>query len=249
MKLKARTVFALLVALIFATGLSGCRRVVLVGNSLLGCSREAVVKAINGNNGNSWVYTEHIWGGSTAYNNPINQEIYGSGMAAAFQHPDVAVLSFATNDMLKVAHESIRLDSAIQAMQTLINQAVASGAMCIVLLESSHRLNGDHDVNPRFEKHMDEWFYHWHEEVGEQEYLGIPYNLLIANISEEVEANMDNYIEDYIHFTQAGADLAAKAIVEQINECPEGRWNFGKNTLKSGVTYPKNPHLEYTINL
>ena len=249
MEKKAWMLFALLVTLVLVTGLHGCRRVALIGDSLLGCARDQIVNAINSNNGNSWVYTEHIWGGCTAYNNPINQKIYGDGIEAAFEYPDVAVMSFAGNDMSRVANDVISIESATQAMQTLINQAVAAGAMCIVMLESSHRLRGDFEINPRFEMHMDEWFYYWHEQVGEHEFLGIPYTLLIANISEEVEANMDKYIGDYIHFTLDGAALAASAIVEQINYCPEGRWIFGSNELKPEAIYPKNPYLEYGGNL
>jgi hypothetical protein len=159
MKMKAWVFFTLLTTLALVAGLHGCRRVALIGDSLLGCSRDQVVSAINSNNGNSWVYTEHIWNGCTAYTNPVNQKIYGDGIEAAFEYPDVAVLSFAGNDMGRVAHDVISIESAIQAMQTLINQAVTAGAMCIVMLESSHRLRGDFAISPRFEMHMDEWFY------------------------------------------------------------------------------------------
>ena len=90
--------------------------------------------------------------------------------------------------------------------------------------------------------HMDEWFDHWHRRAGDNEYLGIPYKLLIADISSEIAADIDTYIADYIHFTQAGADLAANAMVEQINLCPEGRWLFGENAPKEGAEFPANPH-------
>jgi hypothetical protein len=112
MKMKAWTVFTLLTTLALVVGLHGCRRVALIGDSLLGCSRDQVVSAINSNNGNSWVYTEHIWNGCTAYNNPVNQKIYGDGIEAAFEYPDVAVLSFAANDMGRVANDVISIESA-----------------------------------------------------------------------------------------------------------------------------------------
>ena len=233
---------AVLCVLFLVSGLNACRRVTLVGDSLLGCAQEQFVNAINANNGNSWVYTQQVWGGCTAYNNPINQEIYSKGLEEAFGRPDVVVFSFATNDMGVVTQDIISLESAIQSMQTLMNQAVASGASCIVMLEASHRLRGDVALGARFEMHMDEWFDHWHSLAGDNEYLGIPYKLLIADISSEIAADIDTYIADYIHFTQAGADLAANAMVEQINLCPEGRWLFGENAPKEGAEFPANPH-------
>jgi hypothetical protein len=242
--LKKILLAALIVLLALAANLHGCRRVSLVGDSLLGCARDTIVKAINNNDGESWVYKEHIWNGCTAYNNPVNQEIYSIGMASAFSYPDTVVFSFAGNDMSRVAGDVITIESAIQSMQTLMNHAVVAGAQCIVMLESSHRLRGDWDINPRFEMHMDDWFDHWHRRVGDNEFLGTPYTLLIADISEQVEADIDTYIADYIHFTEAGGQLAAAAIVEQINQCPSGRWIFGTNTLQEGASYPPNPYLE-----
>ena len=124
---------------------------------------------------------------------------------------------------------------------------MVAGAQCVVLLESTHRLRGDIDINPRFEMHMDDWFAYWHQREGENEFLGIPYTLLIADISEQVEADLDTYIADYVHFTQAGAELAARAITEQINRCPQGRWVFGTNELHPDALYPANPYMEYVI--
>lgn len=245
MKHYQRMLIAISLIILSVTSLHGCRRVALVGDSLLGCAREAIVTAINENDGESWVYTEHVWGGSTAWNNPINQEIYGAGLYQAFHGPDVLVFSFASNDMGRVAHDVVTMDSAVQSMQALINQSVAAGAMCVVMLESSHRLRGDHQLSARFELHMDEWFDYWHQQVGDKEYLGIPYTLLIANISQQVESDMDLYIADYIHFTEAGALLAASAITEQINLCPEGRWIFGTAEMVPGASYPQNPFKEY----
>jgi lysophospholipase L1-like esterase len=228
----------------FLVGINGCRRVTLVGDSLFACSRDALVNAINGNNGMSWVYTEHIKSGCTSYNNPINQQIYTQGVEVAFGRPDVVVFSLGGNDMGKVTKDKITLESAIESFQTLVNQAVVAGASCIVLLESSHRFNADVPLNARFEMHMDDWYYHWHRRSGDNEYLGLPYKLLIADISEEIEANMDFYIFDYIHFNEAGAELAATAVVEQINHCPEGRWIFGANALKPEASFPENPYME-----
>lgn len=248
--MKKRIWLVVAVLLIFlgvGAGLNGCRRVTLVGDSLFGCAKDTIINAINSNGGNSWVYKEHIWGGCTAYNNPVNHEIYSKGMEEAFSYADVVAFSLGSNDMLVVTMDKISMDSAIQAMQALMNQAVASGASCVVLFESSHRLRGDVPLGARFEMHMDEWFEHWHRNAGDNEYLGIPYKLLIADISEEIEANMDQYIVDYIHFNEAGAELAATAIVEQINMCPEGRWIFGTNVLKTDAAYAPNPHSEYKI--
>ena len=235
-------------ALILVFGLHACRRVTLVGDSLLGCAQDKFVQAINDNNGDSWVYTEHVLGGCTAYNNPINHLIYSEGIEDSFGRPDVVVFSFATNDMMSVAQDTISFESAIQAMQTLMNQAVISGATCIVMLEASHRLRADVPSGARFQMHMDEWFDHWHRRAGDNKYLGIPYKLLIADISSEIEADIDTYISDYIHFTDAGSDLAAKAMVEQINLCPEGRWTFGENSLKPDAEFPPNPHLENRVD-
>ena len=95
--------------------------------------------------------------------------------------------------------------------------------MCVVLLESSHKFRGDHPLNARFKMHMDTWFEHWHHQEGDNEYLGLPYKLLIADISKEIASDIDKYIGDYIHFNMTGAKLAAAAVVEQINHCPEGQ--------------------------
>lgn len=245
MEHKQRTMFTTLLIIMAVISLQGCRRVTLVGDSLLSGTRDTIIRAIDRNNGESWVYTEHLWAGSTAYNNPINHDIYSIGMAKAFGMPDVVVFSFAGNDMGRVSRDMIAIESAIEAMQTLMNQAVTAGAMCIVMLESTHRLRGDFAINPRFELHMDDWFDHWHRQVGENEFLGIPYTFLIADISEQVEADLDTYIGDYIHFNAVGAELMAAAIVEQINQCPEGRWIFGAYELDPQASYAPNPYREY----
>ena len=232
----------LVVAVMFGT--HGCRRVTLVGDSLLGCARDTFVSAINANNGESWVYEEQIKGGCTSYNNPINEVIYSKGMEAAFNRPDVVVLSFGTNDMNQVAHDNISMESAIQSLQTLVNQAVVAGATCVVMLESSHQYRADTPLGARFKMHMDEWFEYWHRRSGPNEYLGLRYQLLIADISDEIEGNMDAYLSDYIHFNSDGARLAAEALVERINQCPEGRWIFGEETLKPDAEFPDNPYPE-----
>lgn len=226
--------------------LSGCRRVSIVTNSLVsgGCG-EQVIARINDNNAQSWVYKTDIWPGSTAYNNPVNHMIYEQGVESAFGFPDVVVLSFGTNDMAYVTKEHISYQSAVQSMQTLINQAVASGANCIVLLEASHSLWGDPEDNPVYTMHMDNWFDHWGSQIGENEHLGIAYRFLIADISDEIHADPTKYLLDYIHLNTAGAQLAAEAIVEQINRCPEGRWIFSENQRKPGASYPDNPYMSY----
>jgi lysophospholipase L1-like esterase len=243
---------------------AGCRRVTLVGDSLIACALDEIVCAINNNDEDSFVYTQHVWGGSTAYNNPINKEIYRDGVHtaynnpinkeiyrdgvhAAFGVPDAVVFSFGGNDMGQVLRGSISFSSAVQSMQTLINQAVVSGAQCIVMLESSHKFRASEPspINDEYQYLMDEWFDHWHSQVGVDAYLGMEYTLLIADISDEVQANMDKYIADYIHFTKAGAELAAAAIVEQVNQCPEGRWEWGENRLKPGAHYHPNPYVSY----
>jgi lysophospholipase L1-like esterase len=239
--------FAVILAILAVSVLSGCRRVTLIGDSLFAGTRDTIVQAINDNDGESWVYTEHLWPGSTCYNNPVNHEIYGEGIVRAFGMPDVVVFSFATNDMGRVLRDAISMESAIESMQTLINQSVAAGSMCVVMFESSHRLRGNFADNPTLEMYMDDWSDHWHRKVGENTYLGIPYTFLIADISAQVEADLDAYIGDYIHLNQAGAELAAAAVVEQINQCPQGRWVFGENVLRADAAYPVNPYLEYVI--
>jgi hypothetical protein len=108
--------------LFVVSSLNACRRVTLVSDSLLGGAvQEKFVHAINSNYGDSWVYTQHVLGGCTAYNNPINQEIYGKGIEEAFGRPDVVVFSFATNEMMGVTKDIISFESAIQSMQTLMN--------------------------------------------------------------------------------------------------------------------------------
>lgn len=227
--------------------LSGCRRVSIVTNSLVsgGCG-EQVVARINDNNEQSWVYKTSIWPGSTAYNNPVNHIIYKQGVVSAFGLPDVVLLSFGTNDMGYVTRGEISYESAVQSMQTLINQAVVSGANCIVLLEASHSFLGDPAIDPTYTMHMDNWFDHWGNLVGDNEYLGIAYRFLIADVSDEVHADPTKYLTGFIHLNKEGGALVAEAIVEQINRCPEGRWIFGEDQLKPGASYPDNPYMSYT---
>lgn len=238
---------ALVLLAVISGGLNSCRRVTLVGDSLIGVAQETFVTAINENAEQSWVYTQHVWFGSTAYSNPINHKIYSQGMEKAFGQPDVVVFSFATNDMFRVTDDQISMDSAIQAMQTLINQAVVAGAMCIVILESSHRLRDSHPQSARFGMHMDTWFDHWHRSKGSNEYLGLPYTLLMADVSGTIASNIDKYLGDSIHFNMAGAELAAAAIVEQINRCPQGRWIYGADAMRPDVHIPDSPYREYSI--
>ena len=94
---------------------------------------------------------------------------------------------------------------------------------------------------------MDRWFDHWNSLDDDKEFLGIPYRFLIADISDQIHADPQRYLSDFIHLSPAGAELAAQAIVNQVNQCPEGRWIFGENTLKPGAFYPKNPYTEYVI--
>jgi hypothetical protein len=115
------------------------------------------------------------------------------------------------------------------------------------MLESAHRFRTTrpNPVNSKYQYFVDQWFDRWQAEIGENGYLGIPYTFLIADISSEVHANMDLYIADYIHFTEAGAELAAKSIVSQINRCPEGRWRGKEKSLKPDAKYHPNPYLSY----
>lgn len=244
-KAKMVMVITLLLATVISTA---CRRVTIVSNSIVAGGCEKVTESkLNSNNGETWVYTKHVWPGSTAYNNPINHEIYSSGVVSAFGLPDVIVLSFATNEMGGVTNGLISFESALQSMQTLVNQGVAAGATCIVLLETSHSLWGDPSTNPSFAMNMDLWFDHWHNRIGDNEFLGSPYQFLIADISAQIHADPEKYLIDYIHLSPAGAELAAQAIVDQVNLCPEGRWLFGENALKPGAEFPKNPYTEYVI--
>lgn len=108
----------------------------------------------------------------------------------------------------------ISFESAVQSMQTLINQAVASGANCIVLLEASHQFYGGPFPTEPFHRLMDQWFDHWHSVDSDNEFLGAPYQFLIANISDEIHADPDKYISDFIHLSAAGANLAAQSILD-----------------------------------
>jgi lysophospholipase L1-like esterase len=225
---------------------SGCRRVTLVSNSLIcGDCLIEVERAINLNDQKSWVYTKYNWGGSTAFNNPINREIYSKGAPLAFSRPDVTVLSFGSNEMIMVDEGTISYESAVQSMQTLINQSVAAGSNCVVLVEASHYLFGVPSINPNFSMLMDDWFDHWHNQIGESSFLGIPYDLRIADISDAVHADPATYLRDFLHLNEAGAKLLAEVLVEEINSCPEGRWVFGENRLKEGASYPPNPYDSY----
>ena len=236
----------LLVIILIALSCVGCRRVTIVSNSLVsGQCLEEVERKINLNDGESWVYTKHNWKGSTSYNNPINYKIYEKGVAHAFGRPDVTVMSFGSNESRLATLGIISEQSGLQSMQTLINQAVVAGSSCIVLLEASHHMRGDSSRNPLFSMHMDNWFDHWHSMVGENEFLGIPYTFLIADISKAIHDKPEKYLADALHLNEAGADLAAGAIVEQINQCPEVRWIFSENKLKSGASFPKNPFQSY----
>jgi lysophospholipase L1-like esterase len=244
--LKYRNVLTLFLFFVLAFSLAGCRRVTLVTNSLVkGQCLEEVESAINGNNGESWVYTKYNWGGSKAYNNPINREIYSKGPRRAFGYPDVTVLSFGSNEMIAVQNDHISFESAVQSMQTLINQSVAAGSSCVVIFEASHHASGLPEAEPLFSMHMDDWFDHWHSQVGEREYLAIPYRLLIADISDAIHENPTQYLADALHLNHEGAKLAAAAILEQVNNCPEGRWIFGENSLKEEASFPQNPYLSY----
>ena len=244
-----KTKMVMMIALLMATVmLTACRRVTIVSNSIVAGECEKVTESkLNNNNGETWVYTKHVWPGSTAYNNPINHEIYSSGVVSAFGLPDVIVLSFATNEMVRVTDGVISFESALQSMHTLINQGVAAGATCIVLLEASHSIWGDPSTNPTFSMNMDRWFDHWHNLVGDNEFLGISYQFLIADISAQVHADPERYLVDYIHLNQAGAELAAQAITDQVNLCPEGRWLFGEDAPRPDAEFPKNPYTEYVV--
>ena len=158
----------------------------------------------------------------------MNHDIYRYGVEVAFGRPDVVIMSFSTNDMAKTSRGEISFESAVQSLQTLINQAVASGANCIVLLEASHQFFGVTPPKEDFHRAMDQWFDHWHSVDSDSEFLGIPYQFLIADISDEVHADPDKYLSDFIHLSPAGAELAAQAILDQVNLCPEGRWIFGE---------------------
>jgi len=237
-----------LLVILALLALASCRRVTIVSDSLLaGVAEGIVVDAINSNVQESWVYTEHIWSGSTAYNNPINHQIYDVGVVDAFARPDAVVFSFGVNDMSAVVTGKISYESAVQSMQTLINQAVAAGATCVILLEACHHWVPANNDQATFREHMDKWFNHWRHLVGDNEYLGIPYSLRVANISDQIHADHAKYISDYIHLTLEGAQLAATSIVEQINQCPEGRWIFGEERLKPDAAFPPNPYMEYKI--
>jgi lysophospholipase L1-like esterase len=202
------------------------RRVSLVGDSLFGCAQDTIVNAINNNDGMSVVSTQYVKGGTTAYDNPINEAVRSEGVAKAFGNPDVVLFSFATNDMMTVAKGNLSLPSAIQAMQNLIDQAVESGANCIVMLESSHRFAATFPHSEEFAIQMGNWFDYWHQQAGANEHKGRPYQFLLADISGKIHADMNTYLGDIIHFNKAGAGLAASALVETINMCPPAPWRL-----------------------
>jgi hypothetical protein len=205
--------------LCLVTACSTTVRVTLVGDSMLACGRDTIVATIHANPAPTRVTTEYLQGGCTSYSNTINKEFANSDPATAFGNPDVVVFSFAGNEMGRVVRKAITFEVAVESMQHLIHQAVAAGAHCIVMLESSHRLRADISINDEFEQAMDRWFMHWQSRAGDKEFGGKEYRFLIADISGTVHADIDRYIGDYIHFNPAGAQLAADAIVVQINAC------------------------------
>ncbi len=90
-------------------------------------------------------------------------------------------------------------------------------------------------------------FDHWHDLIGDNQFLGISFQFFIADISAQIHADPERYVADYIHLNPAGAELAGQAITDQINLCPEGRWLFGEDAWKLGAEFPKNPYAEYGI--
>jgi lysophospholipase L1-like esterase len=212
----------MLITLLLLTGISADKphRISLVGDSLLEGALDIFVDVINRDVENTRLYTKHVKGGTTAYNNPINQQIHSDGPEDAFGSPDVVVFSFATNEMADVAFGKRSMGAAIAAMQTLIEQAVAAGATCIVMLESTHRIPATFPQSAGWEIQMNAWFEYWHRRAVDNQYPGTPYRLLFATVSPEITANIAAYTTDGIHFSTAGANIAAQAVVEQIDLCP-----------------------------
>jgi hypothetical protein len=181
----------------------------------------------------NWVYTQYISRGTTSYTNPILKSIYSDGVSSAFGYPDATVMSFATNDMVKVVSGVVSYESSYRAFWRLAEQSVEAGSMCIVILEAAHHFTdrpneGIHSV-------MDRWFSDMRSMEGEHTYLGYEYTVVIADISEEINADWSRYIGDYIHFTLEGSTLAAVAIEDALNRCPPGRWVYGEDRMKDDV--------------
>lgn len=210
------------ITLVLLTGMAADepRHISLVGDSLLEGALETFVEVINRDVENTRLYTRHVKGGTAAYNNPINQQIQSEGPEDAFGSPDVVVFSFATNEMADVAFGKKSMAAAIAAMQTLIDQAVVSGATCVVMFESTHRIPATFPHSAGWELQMNAWFEYWHRRAGDNQYLGTPYRFLFATVSPEITANIAAYTTDGIHFSAAGATIAAQAVVQQINLCP-----------------------------
>jgi lysophospholipase L1-like esterase len=211
----------LTVALLLGASMAavGERRVSLVGDSLLACARDAVVTAVEAG-GDRRVHAEYLQGGCTAYTNTINGEIARRGAAAAFAEPDAVVFSFGGNEIGRVARGAITFEYATEHFHRLLDAAREAGASCVVMLESSHRFRGEPDIGEEFTEGMDRWFAYWSGQGKQLASDDPPFRLLIADISEAVHADIDRYIGDYIHFNEAGARLAADAIVEQLDACP-----------------------------
>lgn len=210
------------ITLLLLTGMAADQphRISLVGDSLLEGALQTFVNVIGNDVENSRLYTKHVKGGTTAYNNPINRQIHSDGPEEAFGSPDVVVFSFATNEMADVAFGKKSMDAAIAAMQILIDQAVVSGASCIVMLESTHRIPEAFPHSTGWEIQMNKWFEYWHRQAGDNQSPAKPYRFSLATVSPDITANIAAYTTDGIHFSAAGAAIAAQAVAQQINLCP-----------------------------
>lgn len=240
--------------LVFAISLlGGCRAVTLVSDSLYGNNpvtqgETALRDAVNDTNGENHIIFTRIRPGASVFQHPVNKDIYSRDLVEAFGTPDVVVLSFGTNDINSVRLGLVSYESALEAFWILVHQAVQAGATCIVVSEWSHKFSGfngsEHPANAEFTPLVDRWFDDIEQRAGEAEYLGFPYTLLMADVSDTVHGDMSRYIADYFHPTPEGAQLMADAVVSALNDCPEGRWVYNEAVLKEGFEHRIPRHMQ-----
>jgi lysophospholipase L1-like esterase len=211
----------------------GCRRVTVISDSILSEDKQALFQQINNNE--SWVYTDYIFGGTTAYNSYIHDLIYTQGLKDAFSFPDAVVLSFGTNDINAVMQGVISYESAMKSFWRLADQAAESGSRCVVLFKGSTSYNQT-DINMGGNAVLNQWFYDLAQKQGNRSYLGFNYKFIIADMSAAIESNRAYYLKDFVHLSPAGNIAAGQLIKNVLNQCPSGRWQHGTDTLKAGET-------------
>jgi hypothetical protein len=213
--------------------LSGCRNVIFVSDSLLYGSNTYLFPTIQAGGDN--VYIDSVNPGTTVLTNSLFKKAAKSGISPTYGVPDTVVMSFGSNES---GNKEFSIESYFKALENHIEDFVAVGATCIVMLESTHSFLGQPGVDPRFTARMTEWFSLVYSIQGKHSLYNRDYEIRIASIRKEVEATPGAYLGDYIHLNKAGQELARVAISEQVKKCPKGRWTItnGNIALKEGET-------------